>query len=228
MVPYYTFMMSGNNLEKYIKLSGMTKGDVAEQKGIAPESLSRHISGRSNFTVQDAIEYANILGTTPERILFEPRPTLIAGTTDINEVAYYDNSEPERRVVFNNVMPQTTHCLSMDTKKTIPDWKRMLWFYDSKYMSYELISQKCYGEPCVVKTKKTDEMKSKILMRRLYPNPQSAVNSPVTFTLQPLSLSGDNQLMQNVELKWACPVINMIVRPDLIGAEFDPKNAIVD
>ena len=64
-------IMSKNNLKKLIKAAGLSHAQVADAKGIAPESLSRHASGRSQFSIEDAIDYAKILGVDPSAILFE-------------------------------------------------------------------------------------------------------------------------------------------------------------
>ena len=59
-----------NNLDVMIRRAGMLNKDVAERKGIRPETVSRHISGALQFTLKDAEEYAVILGCSPQDILF--------------------------------------------------------------------------------------------------------------------------------------------------------------
>ena len=216
MNEHYNPIMSGTNLARYIKLSGLSKGQVAEQKGIAPESLSRHISGRSHFSVQDAIEYGRILGITPERLLFEPRPIKITGTTNLDTVNMFDYSEKERFVRFHHSMRPGVSCLLMDKGKSAYPYVNFLWFYMANYMDKPMVHQHCYGEPCVVKTKD-----KKILLRRPYPEPNPS-NQTLKFTLQGLPILGANIMIeQNVDIKWACPIVNSIHRPDLIGIEID-------
>ncbi len=215
MNEYYNPTMSGANLARYIKLSGLSKGEVAEQKGIAPESLSRHISGRSHFSVQDAIEYGKILGITPERLLFEPRPIKIAGTTNMNIVNMYDNSEKERYVRFHHSMRDGVNCLTMDETASAYQYVKYLWFYMSSYMEKTVVHQHCFGEPCIVKTKD-----DRILCRRPFPEPITS-DFKLKFTLQGLPIYGSLEIEQGVSLKWACPLLNNIQRPDLIGIEID-------
>tara|TARA_X000001388_G_C2223023_1_gene120010 strand:+ start:969 stop:1622 length:654 start_codon:yes stop_codon:yes gene_type:complete len=216
MNDYYNPIMSGTNLAKYIKLSGLTKGQVAEQKGIAPESLSRHISGRSHFSVQDAIEYGKILGVTPERLLFEPRPIKITGTTNLDTVSMFDFSEKERFVRYHHSMRPSTSCVIMDQKNAAFQLSKLIWFYMSNYIDKEIVSQQCYGEPCVVKT-----MDGKVLMRRPYPEVNNNTDNHMKFTLQGLQVTKVLEIQQNVTLKWACPIINVMERPDLVGVEID-------
>ena len=54
-----------NNLKELIKSTGLSHAEVAEKKGIAPESLSRHISSKTQFTIKDAKDYAQILNIDP-------------------------------------------------------------------------------------------------------------------------------------------------------------------
>ena len=68
-----------NNLNKMIISSGKSKREVAQAKGITPETLSRHISGKIGISLDDAEHYAEILGCTAARgILCANRSTLSA------------------------------------------------------------------------------------------------------------------------------------------------------
>ncbi len=54
-----------NNLEEVIKSAGLSHAEVVEKKGIAPESLSRDISGKTQFSIKDAKDYVQILNIDP-------------------------------------------------------------------------------------------------------------------------------------------------------------------
>ena len=41
-----------NNLDFMIRKSGLLRKDIAERKGIRPETVSRHISGALNFSLK--------------------------------------------------------------------------------------------------------------------------------------------------------------------------------
>jgi len=225
MNSYYNPNMSGANLARFIKLSGLSKGEVAELKGIAPESLSRHIAGRSHFSIQDAIEYGKILSVSPERLLFEPRPIKIAGQTDLLNVEMYDNSMNERFLSFHHSMRSTIQALEIDHTKASYHFHKMIWFFDSEYMKETTINQACYGAPCVIKTckdKKTNT-KSKVLVRRIFPIATAMTNHNITFTLQGMPMFNTMDVEQDVCLEWACPIINNMMRPDLVGIDIDPK-----
>ena len=68
-------VVMANNLDKMIRRSGMTNRAVAEEKGIKPETLSRHKSGAINITRDDAEEYAQILNCLPQMIMYQSKIT---------------------------------------------------------------------------------------------------------------------------------------------------------
>ena len=81
---YEEFYM-GNNLDKMIRQSGMTNKQVAEEKGIKPETLSRHKSGAINISRQDAKEYAEILNCLPQQIMYQSKPIPMLGKIKYTE-----------------------------------------------------------------------------------------------------------------------------------------------
>ena len=68
-----------NNLNKMITASGLSKREVAGLKGVTPETLSRHISGKIGISLSDAEQYARILGCTAKEVFFaaDPMPGLL-------------------------------------------------------------------------------------------------------------------------------------------------------
>ena len=68
-----------NNLNQMIRQANMTKREVAALKGITPENLSRQVNGHTNITLQDAEQYAKILGCTAQDVLFALPPIPIVG-----------------------------------------------------------------------------------------------------------------------------------------------------
>lgn len=71
------------NFERMISRSGQLKKDIASRKGVKPETLSRHISGQINLTLDDAVDYAEILGCDPKDIFFPANSLPIVGTVQM-------------------------------------------------------------------------------------------------------------------------------------------------
>jgi len=72
------------NFEKMLSESGMLKRDIAKIKGVKPETLSRHISGQIKMTLDDAFEYAEILGCAPQDIFFPATGMPVMGTVKMD------------------------------------------------------------------------------------------------------------------------------------------------
>ena len=68
-----------NNLLDIIQQSGYTNKEIAEKRGVTPETLSRHMHGHINMSIQDIEAYAEILKVTPQSILFNESPIPIIG-----------------------------------------------------------------------------------------------------------------------------------------------------
>lgn len=70
------------NFEHVIKASGLSKKEIAYRKGVKPATLSRHISGAIPMTLDQAYEYSDILGCSPQEILFplETMPVIISNS----------------------------------------------------------------------------------------------------------------------------------------------------
>ena len=73
-----------NNLNQMISLSGKSKAQVAQEKGLTPETLSRHIHSKIQITLKDAEEYAEICGCSVYEILFITKPVPIIGKAHIH------------------------------------------------------------------------------------------------------------------------------------------------
>ena len=72
-------MNMANNLDEMISQSGMSKKSVAEEKGVTPETVSRHIHSKISMTLQDVDDYARILQCKPHEIAYTSPPIPIIG-----------------------------------------------------------------------------------------------------------------------------------------------------
>ncbi len=69
-----------NNLDAVIRASGMNKKQLAKAAGIMPETLSRHIHGKVQMTLENAEKYAEILGVSVQKVMFVNPATPIIGS----------------------------------------------------------------------------------------------------------------------------------------------------
>lgn len=210
-----------NNLKHFIKLSGLTQIQVAKQKGIQPESLSRHISGRSQFSIQDAIEYADILGCSPEQLLFERKPIPIIGDCiDGLRTNFYGRDEPVKYIY-----PRAQYADGMALLRGI--WTEYAYanaeyiLIDASPIQNKIVPQNAFGSPAYVKVKDGEPTlcaneEDRCFLGMVYPQPDS------TFTCTAIHGS---KIVQNVKLEWACPRILVVERAEIWGwTEVDDPN----
>ena len=72
-----------NNLDAVIRNSGMTKKQVAKAAGVMPETLSRHIHGHVQMTLENAEKYAEILNVDVAKVMFQNPPLPMIGHSHI-------------------------------------------------------------------------------------------------------------------------------------------------
>ena len=210
-----------NNLKHYIKLSGKTQVQVAKEKGIQPESLSRHISGRSQFSIQDAIEYAVILQCTPEQLLFERNPMPVIGVCKNGlETEFYSLDQPIK-LVQTRAQPLPGHALLRGEWTNAPHSFSDYYLLDTTPMRKGTVAQQTYGRAAYVKVSEGEKTLCSNGLRTFlcipYPMPDG------TFVLSAIY---DQFTITNVKLDWACPRIMIVERSELTGwVEIDDSEA---
>mgnify|MGYP003115449106 FL=1 len=193
-----------NNLKHLIRLAGLTHAEVAEKKGIAPESLSRHISGKSQFSIQDARDYAEILDIDPSQLLFPPPQMHIYGTIiDANKVEMVNASDPIEYWSVPVRYPPFVGLFKDKREEYNTFLDGAITTVDIRPIQSQSIPQTTFGKWCIVKTED-----GQILQRTIYPNHNGK------FTL---SSVGGRELLHDVKLKFACPVLTRVERPELLG-----------
>tara|TARA_A100001515_G_scaffold144961_1_gene150985 strand:+ start:23234 stop:23878 length:645 start_codon:yes stop_codon:yes gene_type:complete len=195
--------MKKNNLKQLIRLAGLSHAEVAEKKGIAPESLSRHISGRSQFSIQDAEDYAEILDIDPSQLLFpNPEVKIYGKIIDSNVVVMNDTSDPEEWISTPFRYPPHVGVI-LDKRETFNNFMDgAMLMIDIRPIQKQNVPQTAFGKNSIVKT---DD--GKILQRAIFPSYDGK------FTL--VSLNG--AVTSDINLKFACPVLMRVERPELLG-----------
>ena len=205
-MPVAALSAMANNLKYFIKLAGMTNAEVAAAKGIAPESVSRHISGRSQMSIRDAIDYANILECQPEQLLFEQAPVPVVGhIVDGFEAKLFDASDQWEMQPPSSIPPGAALFCRKWNHQPIYDGAYSL--VDIRPMKEKTVPQSILGRYGVVKFTSQDG-EVMVVHGAVYPMPDNR------FTIQHMY---NSQLWQSVEVHWACPNLMLIHRPELIG-----------
>ena len=98
------------NLKAIAKRSGLSGVQIAEQMGMRPETVSRHLNGKQNISIEDATRYAKILGCTPEDILFQRSLCPIIGELSVDGIYNsWGQDESKRRYLAGPLSFQPYH-----------------------------------------------------------------------------------------------------------------------
>ena len=216
-----------SNLNHMILRSGLTKRVVAEEKGITPETLSRHIHGKIQLTLNDAEDYSKILNCTPQEIMFKSNPARILGYIHYNEIAEHSVDWLEYRKKNNAKYPGGDVYLPSPNPFevgavlfNIPE------DYDGPWIDYkdslcvvqlDPIKQGYVSKDSIQQTSYAKIKGGGVLHGHVYPEPGGTytVYNPWRQDL----LSTETEMQRGLKLDWAAPVIASFWQPTLRGID---------
>ena len=209
-----------NNLLEIIKQSGYTRKEIAEIRGVTPETLSRHIHGHINMSIHDVEAYAKILKVSAQSILFSEAPIPIIGECHVDSggLIHRNFNAKHKQVVylpdyFDAPLVAVSWSCADDYTGPWYEWNGALAFLLNEPIEKNIIHTGCIQKACLVKVKKPVNLEGiktpqDILGGVLYPEPDDL------FTLH---APKQNFTIKNLELSWASPMTSVIFRPDLEG-----------
>jgi len=209
-----------NNLETIIRKSGMTKRQVAQARGVTPETLSRHIHGHINMTITDAEEYAKVLGCNAQQIMFLAEPIDIIANCHIHINNIIDRNFVERptQQVF---MPDYYLANTFAIQWTKDDEYQGMWFEWNSAIQFVL------KDPIINSYVHKECVQQVSLVKFVEPQHCENTNRVITHTSGILYPAPKNQYtiwssafgtaIENVKLEWATPQMQAVFRPELRG-----------
>ena len=228
-----------NNLDYCIKKAGFKKQDVAELKGITPITLSRHISGVTTLTLQDAEEYGRILGCHSFDILYPSKPIPILGKSSLDDkgkVLRQYRKKPFGRAYARAYMTDNLGAVYWNIHPEyvgfFMHWHESLQLIDKTAFDEQRVDERCFQNFCLCELEEEVDQKlpaltpgeymtvrTKYLGGILYPQPGNR------FTLLHLSgnavtpLNMEHNAIRDLKIKWACPLVGTIYRLELRDIE---------
>lgn len=211
----------GNNLDQMIRRSGMTNTQVAEEKGIKRETLSRHKSGVINISRQDAEEYAQILNCLPQMIMYQASPIPCLGKIAQTKTGdwsierdpnshFFSDRETMPCLFLNAYFQQYTVCLQWQEEiEGVYAWMAGAYFIFSMDKARHF---KVDQEAIMHNALSRDGETGKLMVGKVYPQPGSK-----KFTVY--NGDGEFETYKDVKLDWAAPFMSALFRPDLRQAE---------
>lgn len=225
MLTKYGIKSMRTNLAAKVAASRLTRKQIAEQKNVTPNTLSRHMKGEINLNIEDAIDYAKILECTPQEIMFVSEPLDIVGHNYIyndGEIrrTYY-GLKTTKQVYIPDYYIEDHAAFTWETHEDYDgvwyDWNGAVQIVRKAPIVKHYVDKQCFQNVSVVKFEIPVEEcgnLQEISAGVLYPLPANryTLHSPKTGTLH-----------ENVKLIWATPQIQSINRPSLRGCEFVDK-----
>ena len=211
-----------NNLDAMIRRAGLLNKEVAERKGIRPETVSRHISGALQFTLKDAEEYAVILGCTAQDVLFVQNAVPLFGT--LNQDLVHVRSITEKAISYYIPYP-----LSDDKRIVLADhtsqfkkWANgRMYIFSNLCIEKQAVDENCFMRLSIIKIKDDPHVRFGVC----YPDPSGkfaiGFNSDThTDTDQGASRPKTKySVKRGLELVWATPILSCIFQPDLLDIQ---------
>lgn len=215
-------MLMSNNLSVMIARSGLNKKDVGAAIGVAPETVSRHMSGNIQINLKLAEEYAKVLNCMPQDILFATKPLKILMHNHVHE-----NGDISR-VLAGETCPRTkgrarsgkiylNHMFQVKMSAIV-------WTMDKEYIGVKetlreaisivrsdpvqqkYVDEACDKRPCYFLGKNSNDQSADIGYGVLYTEPGNL------FTVVDCNTG---VIQRGLELIWATPHISTVLRPDL-------------
>lgn len=206
-------MEMANNLDEMIKRSGLAKKQVAALTNNTPETVSRHVHGRTSMRQEDVELYAKVLECKPHEISYTNPPIPIIGVWRV--CPHTGNLKCATRF---SVYPQywkRAVCLPGTYDN---DYAAILWHLDEGYrgewaiyndcitlvklssIAAGVIDRKAIMKPCYVMTKA-----GVLIAGALWPQHENE-NYTVTNVV---GVPDHNRILKNVEVAWAAHVVQI-------------------
>ena len=210
-----------NNLDAMIRRSGLLNKEVAERKGIRPETVSRHISGALQFTLKDAEEYAVILDCSPQDVLFPQKANKVFGFLDNCVVTVASNADARESYFMPYLADDRMIVIA---KHSAPEKKwanGRMYLFNPGCIKTQSVDDNCFMKLSILKIKDHDNVRFGVT----YPEPGG------TFTVNfnsdshvdtaqipnPDKKLDEKMIMNGANLVWATPILGCIFQPELDG-----------
>ena len=224
-----------NNLDAMILKSGLTRRVVAEEKGVTPETVSRHIHGKIQLSLNDAEDYSKILACSPQEIMFkaDPIPIIAYLHYNIDGLCEYDlisdrKDNPSAKIAKRNA----EHCEGMVYLPGLHSFKvgAIIFSFHTDYsgmwstwrnaitiVTLDPITDKQVSDCSIQQASYVKIKDGPMSFGDVYPEPGGTytVHNPWRQDL----LTDGIEMQRNQKLEWATPAITTYWQPKLRGID---------
>ena len=211
-----------NNLDAVIRASGMTKKQVAKAAGVMPETLSRHIHGHVQMTLENAEKYADILGVSVQKVMFVNPPTPIMGRSYITKDGLVERDFFNKWTQGVQIAAYLGDDLAAVKWSADPEYQGEWYEYRDALAFFlrhpvleKIVHPGCIEHVSVISLKEQITLPGRkpthLVGGVLYPEPGRR------YTVHSAKLGIH---LKGLEVEWATPYVSVLFRPELRGVTY--------
>ena len=215
MVVSEKISMVGSLLKKIAGEKGMSGKKLAKAVGVTPETVSRHMNGRTSMSKVDAMRYADVLGCDASMFIVDEQEIPIKGWIDTaHQIKLYSSLESKLLKGNLNLPSHVWGFIYPDTQET---WMRgRILLVNGHHIKDNVITTTIMRNIAMCKVKGKDDIRLCVA----YPDSSDMEVGIQRYTLLNPYYSAANasaSLVQSVELDWGTPILLAIQDPSSLN-----------
>jgi len=224
--------MPGNQLKQWAKQRGISGQELAEKRGVRPETVSRHMNDRTEMSMTDYTEYAQLLDVDVATLIVEPIPMPVFGVLDRQSFVHprHQSQVPLQVTTGGGRVSQASTAILQPrqfvtrTGSGAESYSRLpaedmqpegMFMVHAPSLSAKEIPQHCLSRLCLVST--VIDGRDVWLLGNLYQDAVHHHSGSETYSVVPYWRSDDAEIMAGLTVEAAAPVMAKIYAPSVAG-----------
>tara|TARA_R100000353_G_scaffold65701_1_gene51073 strand:+ start:1365 stop:2027 length:663 start_codon:yes stop_codon:yes gene_type:complete len=200
-------------LKRLAKQHGISGVDLAKEMNLTPETISRHMNGKTQMSREDAVKYANIFNINPNRFMQEEEVIPLLGSIDAD---HYINAFTMTRKKLVGSSIGLPNIVGFQYDEDLQQWMagRVL-LVNGKDIRNKVVNKNSLNALSIAKVKNQDICRLGIV----YPlaSKHVSLGSEVYYNLiNPYGVTTQKE-NQPVQLEWASNVVIAIQSPKILN-----------
>jgi transcriptional regulator with XRE-family HTH domain len=198
-------------LKELAAKSGLTGREIAKQLDVTPETVSRHMNGRTAMSFDDAARYSELIGCSPEALIFEPKGIDVIGEIQPDySVQTFNIIDGQKTASAPFSFPPNTTGIMGGNNKTQKYWTdHSLYIFDKTAMREKKVDSHSNERLSIYATKE------QIGIGLVYPD-QIKIGEQPTYSV---SNTRTGMPLKNLNIVWATPILTIYTELSLLGIE---------
>ena len=224
--------MTGNQLKQWAKQRGISGQELAEKRGVRPETVSRHMNDRTEMSMNDYTEYAQLLDVDVATLIVEPIPMPVFGVLDRQSFVHprHQSQVPLQVTTGGGRVSRASIAILQPRQFVVragdgaESYSRLpaedmqsegMFMVHAPSLSAKEIPQHCLSRLCLVST--VIDGRDVWLLGNLYQDAVHHHSGSETYSVVPYWRSDDAEIMAGLTVEAAAPVMAKIYAPSVAG-----------